>query len=254
VIRGIFTSSSAMVANYRRQAIVANNLANVSTTGFKQDLTNMQEFQNLQMVQAGLGANPASLAAGGLGLTGTGTELGEVKLDLSQGDLEETGNALDLAISGPGFFAVQTPQGTLYTRNGVFGRDAQGQLVTQDGGLVLGETGPLQIPDGDVLVEGDGTVTVDGQAIGRIRLVNFAAGERMIKQGDNYLVPENPAAAEQPADQAAINQGFLERANVDLTRTTVEMLAAMRSYEASQKMLQLQDQTLDRAVNDVGKV
>ena len=254
MIRGLYSAASGMVSNFRRESIITNNLANVSTIGYKQDLTAPSDFANLLMVQQGGPNGSPPNSQGAVGPMGTGTELGEIRLDLSQGDIAETGNPLDLAISGPGYFAVQTPNGTYYTRDGEFFRDALGRLARSDGGLLLGDNGPIQVGEGNIVIDGDGTVTVDGQVAGRIRLADFGPQEQMLKIGNNYLVPANPNARVVAAQSAAINQGFLEHSNVDMTRETVEMLSAMRSYEASQRMIQLQDQTLDRAVNDVAKV
>lgn len=252
MIVGLYTAASGMVASFTRQKIVANNLANVSTTGFKQDLPVPSDFENMLVSQATGSAGPHPWDA--VGEMGSGTQLADIKLDLSQGPLAETGKPLDLAISGPGFFSIQTPTGVQYTRDGTFFRDALGRLARADGGLVLGDNGPIQIGEGEILVDGDGTVKVGGQVAGRIRLVDFDPAEKLVKSGNNYLVPANAGALEQPAVGVAINQGFLERSNVDLNQATVEMLATLRSYEASQKMVQLQDQSLQLAVSEVGRV
>ncbi len=254
MIRGIYTAASGMVSNFRRQSIVTNNLANVSTTGYKQDVTASSDFSNMLMIKEAAAARPSSKPWESIGTLGAGTELGEIQLDQSQGDLAETGNALDLALNGPGYFAIQTPAGTYYTRDGSFYRDPTGLLARADGGLLLGENGPIQVGEGNIVVDGDGTVSVDGQVAGRIRTVEFGPQDRLLKIGSNYVAPENANVQPQAAQGTAISQGFLERSNVDVTRAMVEMMSAMRSYEASQRMVQLQDQTLDRAVNDVGKV
>lgn len=254
MIRGVYTAASSLVSNFMRQSIVTNNLANASTTGYKQDLASNSEFTDLLRMENTGAPSGALTPPGTIGTLGTGTELGDILLDMSQGDLMETGNALDLAISGPGFFAVQTSTGTFYTRDGEFLRDASGRLVRPDGGYLLGQNGPIQVGEGEIVVDGDGTVSVNGKAAGRIRLVDFGPQEKLHKVGYNYLAPENPAAQETDAAGGAISQGYLERSNVDLTTATVEMLSALRSYEASQKMIQLQDQTLALAVSEVGKV
>lgn len=253
MIRGIYSAASGMVANFRRQQIIANNLANVSTAGFKQDVAAPSDFPDMTVV----GQNTRKQLNDpwdALGSLGSGTELSEIIMDLSQGDLSETGNPLDLAISGPGYFAIQTPAGTYYTRDGAFHRNATGYLVRQDGGFLLGENGPIQAGYGDILIDGDGTVIVDGQETGRIRLVDFDLQENMVRIGNSYVAPQNPAAVEMPAAGAALSQGYLERSNVDLTRASVEMMAALRSYEANQRMIVLQDQSLGLTVNEVGKV
>lgn len=254
MIRGIYAAASGMVANFRRQLILTNNISNVSTPGYKQDVTASSEFANLLIATDGEAQSGALGPWDFVGPTGAGTELDAVRLDPSQGALTETGNPLDLAISGPGYFAVQTPSGTVYTRNGTFFRDSLGRLSTADGGLVLGENGPIQIPAGEIVVGWDGTLTAGNDVAGRIRVVDFGPEENMIKLGNNYLAPENAGAQEQPAAGAAISQGFLEHSNVDLAKAMVDVMSAMRSYEASQKMIQLQDQTLAAAVNEVGKV
>ncbi len=255
MIRGIYAAASGMVANFKRQLITTNNLTNVSTPGYKQDVSSASEFANFLVVKDPATAYMPGSAYDFVGPSGSGTELDMVQLDLSQGSLRETGNPLDLAISGPGFFAIQTETGTVYTRDGTFMQDAQGYLCRADGAFVLSEINtPLQLPPGEVSVAGDGTVTVGDQTIGRIKLVDFAPGEVLVKVGNNCLVPENAGAQELPAQGAAVSQGFLEHSNVDIAKATVDMLSALRSYEASQRLLQLQDQTLAVAVNEVAKV
>jgi flagellar basal-body rod protein FlgG len=234
--------------------IVSNNLANVSTTGYKQDVPAVSNFPDLLMIRQGGDSTVGATSSQVVGPLGVGSELEEIQLDLAQGDLLETDSALDLAISGPGFFAIDSGSDTLYTRDGAFHRDAVGRLARSDGGLLLGEDGPIQVGEGNIIVDGDGAVSVDGQIAGRIRLVDFDAQESLIKLGDNYFVPENADAQTVTPQNAAINQGFLERSNVDVTRASVEMLSALRSYEASLKMVQMQDETLERVVNEIGRV
>ncbi len=249
MIRGVYAAASGMVANFRRQMVLTNNVTNVSTPGYKQDVTASSEFASMLITK-----DPSAGLWDALGPSGSGTELDTVRIDLSQGDMVETGNPLDLAIAGPGYFVVQGPNGTAYTRNGTFFRDAAGMLLTEDGSPVLGENGPIQIGPGEIAVGPDGTVMAGTQVAGRIRIVDFGPQENMIKQGANYLVPENTGAQELPAQGAAVSQGFLEHSNVDLAKAMVDMMSAMRSYEASQKLVQLQDQTVAAAVNEVGKV
>ncbi len=254
MIRGIYAAATSMVSNFRRQAIVANNLANVSTTGYKQDVPSPSDFPNMLVVAAdGIRRSPSSPWEA-IGSVGTGMDLGEILVDVSQGDLIETGNSLDLAISGSGYFSVQTTAGTFSTRDGTFFRDVNGNLARPDGGLLLGDNGPIMVGPGDIVVEGDGTVSAGGQVAGRIRLVNYDTQEKLIKIGNNYISPAVPTAQELPVDGAVISQGYLERSNVDLDRAMVEMMAASRSYEANQRMITLQDQILGLTVNDVGKV
>ncbi len=254
MIRGIYAAASGMVANFRRQMVLTNNVTNVSTPGYKQDVTASSEFASM-LIAKQHGTEGSIGPWDEVGPTGAGTELDVVRIDMSQGALTETGNPLDLAISGPGYFAVQGQDGaTLYTRNGTFFRDAAGTLVASDGSPVLGDNGPIQIGPGEIFVGPDGTIMAGDQVAGRIRIVDFDPQEKMVKLGGSYLVPQNAGAQEQPAQGAAISQGFLEHSNVDLGQAMIDMMSAMRSYEASQRMTQLQDQTLAAAVNEVGKV
>lgn len=251
MIQGLYAATSGMVANFQRQLIIANNLANALTPGYKQDISAASDFSNFFIVEQGVDGPNVSAEVGSLG---TGTELDDIRLDLTQGDLVETGNPLDLAISGPGYFVVQTPNGVRYTRDGSFYRDALGRLVKADGALVLGQNGPISVGDGDVLVEGDGAVVVDGELVDHLRIADFGPEMIMYKLGNNYFLPADTNAQELAPRGTVVNQGFLEQSNVDVTRAMVEMMAAMRSYEASQKMVQLQDQTLEQAVNDIARV
>jgi flagellar basal-body rod protein FlgG len=245
MLRGLYTAASGMMAQMTRQGIVANNLANATTPGYKQDIATQGFFQRLFLSRLDpAGASP-------LGALGSSAGAVSAHADFAQGALSDTGGELDLALTGDGFFAVQTPDGLQVTRNGAFGRDAEGRLTTTDGALVLGVDGPLTLPPGRVRVEGDGAISVDGQPAGRLQIVRFEA-DQLDKVGAGRFAPR-AGAAPQPAT-AAVNQGFLEASNVDLTRAVTDMMAASRSYEANQRMLQIQDDLLGKAVNEVGRL
>lgn len=249
MLRGLYTAASGMMSQMTRQGIISNNLNNATTTGYKQDITSQGVFRRMLMSRIGGGDTPAGAAE----LGGFIADSGSVRstTDYAQGSLTETGGELDLALTGPGFFAVQTPTGLQVTRSGAFSRDAEGRLVTTDGALVLGAGGPLTLPPGPVMVAGDGTITVAGQPAGQLRIVQFE-DDQLVKAGATRFAPR--AGAEPAAAAAAVNQGFLEAANVDFTRAMADMMAASRSYEASQRMVQMQDELLGKAVNEVGRV
>lgn len=243
MIRGIYSAASGLLAQMARQLVTSNNLANLNTPGYRQDIASLREYPGLDLFRLFDGQMSQ---VGQLG-TGAATELGVV--DLSQGALVDTGNPLDLAISGPAFFAIQTPDGIRYTRDGSFARDAQGLLVNSSGLPVLGEGGPILLPEGEVVVNGDGLVTVAGQQVGRLLLTEFQPGQ-LRKVGSNLF---EALAAGQPPANSAVNQGFLEKANVDVTQAVVDMMAATRSYEASLRLLQMQDEILSKSVNEIGR-
>ncbi len=243
MIRGIYTTASGLLAQMARQLAVSNNLANLNTPGYRQDVTSLRESPGLDISRLFDGQ---VTPLGALG-TGVATEIGGI--DLSQGPLLDTGNPLDLSISGPAFFAVQTPEGVRYTRDGSFSRSAEAILVNASGYPVLGEGGPIHLGDGDVVVNGDGTVLVGGQEVGRLLLTEFQPGQ-LRKVGTNLFEAQG---AGQAAANSAVNQGFLEMSNVDVAQAVVDMMAAARSYEASLRLLQMQDEILSKSVNDVGR-
>lgn len=249
MIRSIYTAAANMVAQINRQTVIANNVANVDTPGYKQDVTVAEQFAGLLLRRLG----PDGESGPVIGMVGTGVMVPQVALDLSQGELTTSGRPLDIALAGPGFFAVQTADGVRYTRAGIFQQNANGALATMDGGLVLGQNGPVRLPPAaDVQVRPDGRILVNDQEVDRFQLVEFPPGARLRKVGNSYVVSEG---AEPSAARATTTvQGAIEQSNVDPLRATSEMMAALRLYQANQQVIQLQDQTLDRLINDVGRV
>lgn len=245
MIRSMYAAASAMMAQMARQMSISNNLSNVSTPGYKAETGALDDFQNLFLTRM---SGDDSAPVGDLS---TAIRLDQPGVDLSQGALAETGNALDFAIAGDAFFAVQTPDGTRYTRNGAFRLDANRQLVTSDGLPVLGENGPITVPLGEVRVEPDGQLSVNDAPVDRLQLVAFDPAAAVTPVGNNRYTVAGPGA---PSATAGVSQGFLEQSNVDLNQSMVDMLAANRSYALAQRMLQLSDQSLGLAVNDLGRV
>lgn len=245
MIRSIYQAASALMAQMTRQLTISHNLSNVSTPGYKQQISPVTDFRDMLLNRIGDGqVSP-------VGSLSTAVRPDETTVDLSQGALVETGNPLDLALAGDGFFAIQAPDGVQYTRDGTFHLDAARQLVTSDGLPVLGENGPLTLPDGEILVDADGTIRVNGQVAGRLQLISFPADADITPVGDNRFQIEG---AGQPSPTAGVSQGFLEHSNVDLNQTVVDMMGAARSYALAQRMLQVSDQSLSLAVNDIGRV
>lgn len=250
MIRGVYTAAAGLVARMARLSVVSNNLANSQTVGYKQDIVTDRHFQELQLAllhgRSGIGAGED------IGVLGTGPVASPPDLDLAQGALMETGYESDFAIGGPGFFVVQTANGLRYTREGSFERDANNQLVTLDGNLVMGEDGPITLPAGELLAAGDGTIAVDGRVAGRLRVVDFPASTMLRKEGANLIVTDDAAAV--PATGMAVYQGYLESSNVDVTQSMVNLIELRHAYSMNARMMQLQDRIIDRSVNDVGRV
>lgn len=211
---------------------ITQNLANVSTTGYKRRLS---EFvQVLSQVQG----------AGGVADAPEITAVGAI--DFSQAGLEQTGRGLDAAISGRGFFVVETPDGPLYTRNGVFHTNQQGQLVDSCGRLVAGESGPIviprQVPVSSVRIAADGGISAGGSDVGRLRLVDFGEDQGLlVSVGDGcFRVPEDvrPGAAE----GIVVKQGYRESSNVNIVEELVKLITVTRMYESNMKLLKRQQE------------
>ena len=200
------------------------------------------------------GANVGTSTSNYVGALGTGSLIYDTPSVFTQGALESTGNGLDMAITGPnGFFAVQTANGTRYTRDGQFVRDNNGNLSTQDGNLVLGTNGlSINIPQGPFAVGQDGTISQNGQPLGQIQITQFANVTALRPEGDDNFV-DTGTATPSPATSASVQQGFLEKSGTNVVRSMVDLITAERWYEANAKMIQTQDATTQQAVQTVAR-
>jgi flagellar basal-body rod protein FlgF/flagellar basal-body rod protein FlgG len=163
--------------------------------------------------------------------------LGGSELDFTQGSLEKTGNDLDLAIQGSGFFVAQTSAGQVFTRNGNFHVSPKGKLVTAEGDPVLGDSGPIDIVGGPVSVSSDGTISVNGAVAGQLKIVDFPAGTNLTNVGSTYY--SAPPKSEVAASGATIQQGSLESSNVNAVASAVELVTLQRYAELMQRALSM---------------
>lgn len=225
-----------MVARARQQDAIANNLANSETAGFKRESIFMRRLEAAQADARQPWFVPLQQ---------------EKYTDFSQGSLDLTGNPFHSAIDGPGFFVVESPEGERYTRSGNFTLNDEGQLVTSDGFPVLSDSGPIVLTDDNFVVGEHGEVSQDGVDRGRLRVVRFDDPQSLTALGRN-LYTTTAEALEDP--ESLVRQGYLERANFDLVQQMVEMMTTFRYFETAQKAVQIQDATLDRTVNQVGRI
>lgn len=240
--RGLYIAASGMLTEQIRQDQIANDLANASTPGYKPDFSVQRSFDDM-LLQSSATGQP-------IGTLSMGAHIAREVTDLAQGPLQNTGQPLDLALQGPGFFAVQTPAGVRYTRDGQFVQDARGDLTTATGQPVLGINGKPIVVTGarsasDISFAQDGRVTVNGKLVGTISVVSLTGAT---KQGDT-LFSGTPGA--RPAG-TTVNQGYLEGSGVQPAETMVEMITSFRAYEASQRAIQSIDTELGKAVSSVG--
>jgi flagellar basal-body rod protein FlgF len=239
VIRGIYTSATGMTVELNRQDVLANNLANVNTTGFKSDHTTTAPFQDIMLNAYGKqGATP-------IGILGLGAQNGPTYTDYSNGSMIITDNRTDLAISGDAMFTVEAKDGVRYTRSGHFKQDNQGYLVTNDGYRVLGEAGPIQLTTGFEVTK-NGEIVQNGNIVDRLRLVST---EGLTKEGEMLYNGDRT----KPATSFELYQGTLEQSNVNSIREMIQMINVSRSYATNQRTLQAHDEVLKRAANDLAK-
>jgi flagellar basal body rod protein FlgG len=230
MIRGFYTALSGVVSSMTRQAVVADNIANSNTVGFKQSRTSQDDFE-LQIMNS-LGPQ--------LGELGTGAVPSGLKLDTSQGPLEATGVQTDLAIAGDGLFVVRTGGGVAYTRAGNFQLDVNGMLVTEQGFPVLDTAGHTIQPGNPFAVLPDGTISQTGQ---RIALVGWPPGG-VTRLGQNLF----SAGGQLTPATGTLRQGTLEHSNTDLALELTDLVSLQREFQLNSRALTLQDQSIGDAV------
>jgi flagellar basal body rod protein FlgG len=236
-----------MEAQGERLAVLANNLANVTTGGFKAD--HLEFFQSLSSPRAVGPVSPTGPAAPLLA-----PPAAQTRTDFSPGNLRQTGNPLDVAIDGPGFFVVRGSGGAQrLTRAGSFTLSPDGTLSAPDGAAVLGSSRqPITLPDrGAIEIDTTGRVLVDGAEVGQLLVVDPPRDQLTKDGGTRFAAP--PEVPLTPAPNGRVAQGFVEGSNVNAVLTMIEMIDALRVYESAQRAARSQDETLSRAVNDVGR-
>jgi flagellar basal-body rod protein FlgF len=246
VIKSLYTTESAMAPMLARMEIIANNLANINTTGYKKDNVFIRALDDA-----------TTQAAAG---TASDQILMQEYTDFSEGSLRPTNNPLDVAVQGRGFLVVDTPYGVRFTRNGNLQLSLDGTLVTSAGYPVEGRNGRIQFPDvqrlqaGMIKISETGEVMADKQSLGHLRVVDFADYTALNKdQGSLFYPDENAVLVEGPGRETVVRQGYLEDSNVEGMSEMISMIEVSRSFEAEQKALQSQDATLAQT-NEVGKV
>jgi flagellar basal-body rod protein FlgG len=182
------------------------------------------------------------------------TAMIRIKADHTPGDLRGTGNSLDFAINGKGFFKVETREGVQYTRRGNFTLDAGGTLVTQDGFKVIGAGGPITVSGTNVQVDGSGAVKVDGNQVGQLQIVDFENYDGLMKAGNGLFSNQTRTPEVPPPAESRITQGSLELSNVNMVEEMVAMIHCIRAFESYQKAVQVLDGLDNRAVNEVSRL
>jgi flagellar basal-body rod protein FlgG len=282
MVRGWFTATSGMRAQQWRLDAVANNLANVNTDGYKRDQAAFKAFPEMllrRLKDDGEYLHPfgSGDAAPIIGKLGTGVELNELYVSFEQGALKETQSDFDVALDGKGFFAVATPWGERYTRNGSFQLGKEGFLETKEGYPVMGENGPIRVKANNFQIDKDGQVWINAEyaddpnilvsrenntweqtaLLDSLKIVEFDIDRYLKKQGTSlYYETETsgPAVIMEAGSRPKVMQGFTEAANVEPVREMVQMIEVNRAYEANQKVIQTHDSMLGTLINQFSRV
>jgi flagellar basal-body rod protein FlgG len=225
MIKGLYSAFTALEAAWQYQDVLANNVANATTIGYKRELGVQQSFSDVLLSQQA--PTPAPLSArieAVVGQIGTGTFIAEFSTDYAPGSLQATGQELDLALTD-GFFAVRDEQGQVfYTRDGRFSRDANGDLVASHGLFVLDQAGdPIRIPDGATSVDVDGVISTGEAEVARLQVIDFTPGS-LTRAGEAYFTSDTPGTLV----QGGIRQGYLESSNTDMVEELTTLLAVQR--------------------------
>ncbi|MCH5275150.1 MAG: flagellar hook-basal body protein [Lachnospiraceae bacterium] len=258
MVKGLYTAYTGMLNEQHRMDVMTNNLANATTVGFKKEGSTSQAFSDVLAVKlkdSSVGLNVRQP----IGINNPGVKIGENYVDYSQGSFRITDNTFDLALAGDGFFAIEFTNkagetSTKYTRSGDFTLNIDGFLVTNEGDYVLDVNNQrIQMdPLHDVSIQTDGTISQGDRVIARIQVADFEDYDYLHRYGETYFEPIE--GAQLMEGSARIYSGYLEMSNIQVVSEMVNMIAITRQYESNQKVIQTIDDTLQRAVNDLGKV
>ncbi|KGA97068.1 flagellar basal body rod protein subunit C [Alkalihalobacillus alcalophilus ATCC 27647 = CGMCC 1.3604] len=274
MLRGMYGAAAGMLAQQQRQEMLTNNLANVQTPGYKADQATIRAFPSMMLAAMNTSSGPMNQNKV-IGELATGVYVQEHVPNFKQGDLNQTGNTTDLAllqgvlpegengVQGGLFFTVTGDDGALrYTRNGQFTVDGEGVLTTSSGHRVLGTDGQaLEVGNTSFSVNENGVIlSNEGDIIGQLGIVYVENPLDLTREGNGLLTYSGEEAEDFPQaigmDDITyqIQQGFVEKSNVDPTQTMAEMMSAYRAFEANQRVLQAYDQSLQKAVNEIGRL
>lgn len=244
----MFNAAAAMSASNRWQELVAENLAASAVPGYKKRELTFEAVRAGSTTPAGQEANaavpyfqfPKAVSA----------------TNFTPGGMRQTGVATDLAIDGKGFFEVQLPNGsTAYTRDGEFTLNAQGQLITKQGYLVLGDSGPVQLDlaNRDPLsIAASGEISQGSELKGKLKLTEFADERQLDSSHGGYFVPADPSVTGTSSTGSTVRQGWLEGSNINVAAEMANMITALRTFEANQRVIQIQDERTGKAINELG--
>jgi len=255
MVRGLYTAWTGLYNEQKRLEVIANNIANSATTGYKQEGVTSQTFDDVLAIKVKDYSVKTSEAIGTMPL---GVKIGEVFTNYGQGSIRVTSNTYDLALDGSGFFKMRVTDTAgndhiRYTRAGNFTITVDGYVTDADGNHLQGESGDLIVPtDAEIVFDKDGSVFANGELVDKVVMTDFEDYNYLKKFADTMYEPVDGATEIEAS--SALLQGCLEQSNVNVVKEMTQMIAITRAYEANQKIVQTMDSTLDQAVNSVGRV
>ncbi|MBD3169287.1 MAG: flagellar basal-body rod protein FlgF [candidate division Zixibacteria bacterium] len=240
MIKGIFEVASGMMPRITKQDVIANNMANTNTVGYKRDRVFLDKIveEQAKLIHTDYDWQDPMINS--------------AFIDHSQAILDKTDNSLDIALDGEGFFVIETGRGTRYTRNGEMHVDANGILKDARGNTYLSDAGPVILQNAEPSIDSEGNIFDGGEQVGRLRVVQFENPQALSKDdGVCFIAPEDVEPL--PASGFSIRQGFLERSNVSILDQMVDMIATFRDFESGQKAITIQDEAIGQSINRVGR-
>ena len=242
MINGMLEASRGCLKEETRMDIISNNLANSTGIGFKKDRVSFQQL-----------LNQTTTSADSSSKEGLKSDV-SIKVDMSEGDIQTTGNELDLAISGDGFFKVNTPDGVRYTKKGNFTLDTSGNLITQDGYPVMGKAGTINISGSKIAIGDQGTISVDDTVVDQLDIVTFDNNEDLVKTEKSLFRNDSDSPEVAVSSDTTVKQGYIELSNVNVAEEMVNMIHSMRAFESYQKAIKAIDELNNKAINQVGSL
>ena len=258
MLRGLYTAYTGMKNEERRMDVIANNMANANTNGYKAEGTSSRAFSKVLGIK--INDDSEAYLQRSFGKMSLGVKIGESYRDWSSGSFRVTDNTYDFAIAGNGFFTISMTDRSgvehiRYTRDGAFTITSEGYLVTKDGDFVLDDKGGrivLPTNQGDPSVDGDGNIIFNNQTIAKLGMVDFLDYDYLEQYGENQFDAVDGATI--IPFTGSIEQGVIETSNVNIVDEMVNLIAVTRQYESNQKMIQTVDSIMDKAVNTIGRV
>lgn len=245
MLRSLYTATTGMLVQRNRMDVISNNLANSETAAYKADSYIQGVFSDMVLKRTN-GSDEQTI-----GTLNPGTKTEGVVTSFEQGNLEQTDRSCDFALQGSGFFVVSTPNGNRYTRNGNFSVTGDGYLINGDGYYVQGSNGRIQVGGDSFVSDRQGNITMNGTITDKMRIVQFTDLNSLKKEGGTlFSSAQNPASD----TETKVIQGYLESSNVDISGELTDMMSVTNMYASNQRVLKMIDGTMEKTVNDVGKV